>query len=311
MFLYEKKTDKKDGHEYITITGYDGSIGKLVIPDEIEGVAVEEIGNHSFSGRDDIEAVFLPESIRAVYGFAFHNCRKLREVSVYDGIIDYYDGVLRQCDRLKKIEVNVNSGRYEIIRNFLADVDRTLSFSIKIRKEDGNVEEAFLTFPEFLYDFNENTMARTIQFSIGGSGYAYRECVDRSFINFREYDKLFEKAIIDGSDIAEKIAIGRLLYPYKLEEDHRKKYEEYLTENFGKVFNKIIEEVSETEANLEYVGKLLDYRRYDGKALFLDDHIAEAVKRATKDGKTLLCAVLMERSRKVSGTSEKMDFLLN
>ena len=111
MFLYEKKNHKKDGHEYIAITGFEGSIRKLVVPAEIEGIAVEEIGNHSFSGRDDIENVFFPESIKTVYGFAFHNCKSLREISVYDGIIDYYDVVLRQCDSLKRIDVAINNGR--------------------------------------------------------------------------------------------------------------------------------------------------------------------------------------------------------
>lgn len=309
MFLYEKKKHKKDGHEYIAITGSEGSARKLVIPDEIDGLAVEEIGNHSFSGRDDIESVYLPESIKTVYGFAFHNCKALREISVYDGIIDYYDGVLRQCDSLKRIDVAVNNGRYEIIRNFLADVDRTLSFRIKIREENGNTEEALLTFPEFLYDFNENTMARTIQFSIGGSGYAYRECVDRTFINFREYDKLFEKAIIDGSEISERIAVGRLLYPYKLEDIYRAKYEEYVSDNFGSIFNEMIKESGETQDELEYIGKILDYRTGDGRALFLDEHIEEGIKRATDAGKTLLCAVLVERSRKTDGGFEEFNLL--
>ena len=309
MFLYEKKNHKKDGHEYIAITGYEGSIRKLVIPPEIDGIAVEEIGNHSFSGRDDIESVVLPESIKTVFGFAVHNGKSLKEISVYDGIIDYYDGVLRQCDSLRKIDVTIKSGRYEIIRNFLADVDRTLSFWIKIHQEDGSVEEALLTFPEFLYDFNENTMARTIQFSIGGSGYAYRECVDRTFINFREYDKLFEKAIIDGSEIAEDIAIGRLLYPLKLEDRFRKKYEEYVSDNFGSIFNRLIDEASETEENLEYIGKLLDYRTGAAGALFLDEHIEEGKKRATDAGKTLLCAVIVERSRKSGGIFEEFNLL--
>ena len=309
MFLYEKKKHKKDGHEYIAITGFEGSIRKLVVPAEMEGIAVEEIGNHSFSGRDDIESVFFPESIKTVYGFAFHNCKSLREISVYDGIIDYYDGVLRQCDSLKRIDVAINNGRYEIIRNFLADVDRTLSFRIKIREEDGSTEEALLTFPEFLYDFNENTMARTIQFSIGGSGYAYRECVDRTFINFREYDKLFEKAIIDGSEISESIALGRLLYPYKLEDIYREKYEEYVSANFGSIFNRMIDESSESQEELEYVGRLLDYRTKSDRALFLDGHIEEGIKRATDAGKTLLCAVLVERSRKTDGGFEEFNLL--
>ena len=152
-------------------------------------------------------------------------------------------------------------------------------------------------------------MARTIQFSIGGSGYAYRECVDRTFINFREYDKLFEKAKIDGKEIAEDIALGRLLYPYELAEGYREKYEDYVSANFGSIFGRMIEGASETEEELEYVGKLLDYRTFGEKALFLDEHIEEGIKRATDAGKTLLCAVIVERSRKPGGGFEEFNLL--
>ena len=76
-FLYEKKKSKKDDHEYIEITGFEGNGEKLVIPDSIEGLPVEAIGNHSFSGREDIVSVEIPESVKTLYGFAFHNCKNL------------------------------------------------------------------------------------------------------------------------------------------------------------------------------------------------------------------------------------------
>ena len=91
--------------------------------------------------------------------------------------------------------------------------------------------EACLSFPGYVYDFNENTMARTIQFSIAGSGYAYRECVDRRKIDYRQYDNLFSKARIDGGSICEDIAIGRVLYPVELADGFRDMYESYIGKN--------------------------------------------------------------------------------
>ena len=160
MFTYEIKNDKKDGHEYIEITGYEGSVAHLNVPDEIEGIKVEAIGNHSFSGRNDLVRVSLPESIKTLYGFAFHNCRNLKKISLYDSIDDYYDGVCRQCDSLRDIEIVLSRGWFEVVRNFLADYDGNLRFILTL--PDG--EKALLTFPGYVYDFNENTMARTIEF---------------------------------------------------------------------------------------------------------------------------------------------------
>ena len=108
MFLFEKKTDRKDGHEFAEITGYDGKISDLVILTEIEGLKVEAIGNHAFSGKQDLKSVTLPETVKTLYGFAFHDCRNLKKISLYDSLDDYYDGVCRQCDNLEEVEITVN-----------------------------------------------------------------------------------------------------------------------------------------------------------------------------------------------------------
>jgi hypothetical protein len=60
-----------------------------------------------------------------------------------------------------------------------------------------------MVFPGFNYDFVENTMARTIQFAIEGTGYAYRECVKSDVIGFREYDNLFSKVSADDKGTAD------------------------------------------------------------------------------------------------------------
>ena len=299
-FLYEKKKSKKDGHEYIEITGYEGNGEKLVIPKTIEGLSVEAIGNHSFSGREDIVSVEIPESVKTLYGFAFHNCKNLEKISIFDSLDDYYDGVCRQCDKLKIIDITVNSGWYEVIRNFLADSDRTLEFRIHI-KTDAGYDEARLTFPEFVYDFNENTMARTIQFSIAGSGYAYRECVDRRSIDYREYDRLFDKAVIDGNALSESIAMGRLLFPKELLEGYRAVYEKYVRKNGAGILCRLIDDVNEDES-LELMKALLTYRCADAQKVLEDADIDKAIEYAAGKEKTLFSAALMDAGAGTAGT---------
>ena len=295
MFTYEIKSDKKDEHKYIEITGYEGSVAHLNVPDEIDGVRVEAIGNHSFSGRNDLVSVSLPESIKTLYGFAFHNCRNLKKISLYDSIDDYYDGVCRQCDSLRDIEIVLNRGWFEVVRNFLADFDGNLRF--KLTLPDG--EKALLTFPGYVYDFNENTMARTIQFSIAGSGMFYRECVDRRSMDYRGYDRLFEKALIDGNAVSEDIAIGRLLYPVELSENFRNMYESYVSKNSESILLRLVESFETEPETIEVIKALLTYKKNspNNDSLLDGDSVDKAI-RVTADKKmALLSAALMEAAK--------------
>ena len=300
---YEFAEAKKDGHKYVMITGFEGKVTDLVVPESIEGIAVEAIGNHAFSGREDLLSVTIPESVRTLYGFAFHNCRNLRKITLFDSIDDYYDGVCRQCDSLEEVEITVNNNWYEVIRNFLADSDKTLRFLIHSKKSeeeiaDGGSKEHYndscLVFPEYVYDFNENTMARTIQFTIAGSGYAFRECVDRRKIDFRQYDSLFAKAVIDGGEIAEDIAIFRILYPLELEDRFRSAYEEYIRNNAGKILDRLVKKCGDLTGTAGTIKLLENLLKHEN--LFEANDIDKAVELSVNMQNTVVTALLMAKN---------------
>lgn len=301
-FLYSIEEHKKDKHKYAMITGFDEKASDLVVPAEIDGYTVEAIGNHAFSGRQDLISVSLPKTVKTLYGFAFHNCRKLKKIALFDSIDDYYDGVCRQCDSLKEVEITMIRGWYEVVRNFLADNDRTLRFILNLQTDPGTAAErpvrSVLTFPEYVYDFNENTMARTIQFSIAGSGMFYRECVDRRSIDYRQYDRLFEKAVIDGGEISENIAIDRLLYPVELSDDFRKTYEDHVRANAESILRRLVEQYPDEPENLGTVKALLTYNNDDpDKEVLPGRAIDEAIKLSADKGFAQMSAVLMEAGR--------------
>ena len=308
-FTYEVQQAKKDAHEFAMITGFDGKIRDLVIPGSIDGYIVEAVGNHSFSGRDDIETVSIPESVKILYGFAFHNCKNLKKITLFDSIQDYYDGVCRQCDNLEEVEITVNNSWFEVIRSFLADNDKTLRFLIHTgekKAQDCENNGAFgngnsgdksgyltscLTFPEYVYDFNENTMARTIQFSIAGSGYAFRECVDRRRIDYRQYDSLFEKAVIDGGEIAQDISVYRILYPVELESRYRSVYEKYIRDNAEKILERYVKKCAYSCNNADdilLIRKLLEHRELLGEMA-----VNSAIELSVQFQDTVLTALLM------------------
>ena len=313
MFLYEIVNDKKDNHEYLEVTGYEGSVTNLVIPDEIDGIRVESIGSHAFSARDDIVSVQIPETVRILRSYVFHNSRNLRKISIHDSIDDYYDGVVRQCDSLEEVDITIDRSWFEVMRNFLADSDRAIRFVIHdksvtasdLDRENAGTKgiDAMLSFPGYVYDFNENTMARTIQFSIAGAGYAYRECVDRRKIDFRQYDSLFAKAMIDGGSICQDIAIGRLLYPLELDERFERAYAEYVRDNGADILKRFIDLAVKDTEQMAFLGKLLEKedKTYD---LFSDKDIEKAVEYASTKDSPAVTSLFMEKTRSVSSSNE-------
>ena len=186
------------------ITGLLQERRHVEVPATVGGFPVVGIAPHAFAEHPGMRSLSLPPSLRSVGAFAFHNCPELEEISLHDGIRDFHNGVVRQDRKLRRIRLQVHEGNYTVMRDILSDTDAKIQFSIKLADA-----EVRLMFPGYDYAFNENTMARTIQFSISGSGMVYRECVRRKGIAFREYDRLFPRVIPDDSRTAAEIAAMR------------------------------------------------------------------------------------------------------
>ena len=296
-FILEVTEDRrKPGYQFLTAKGYDGSCKKLVIPESDGDLPVEVIGNHAFSSRKDLEEVVIPDSIHTVLGFAFHNCGKLRKISLTDSIEEYLDGGTRQCESLCEIEAYLNRGKPFIIRRILEDNDRRLTF--RIHMADG---DALMVFPGFNYDFVENTMARTIQFAIEGTGYAYREVVKTDQINFREYDNLFSKVSADDRGTAEMIAVARLLVPYELSDDARITYENWLRKKALKNLTKAVKNAGSAQGSYpigtfnEFMDDIAEHIDFYIKRELLDKADARELAHIAADmGITAIVSMLMD-----------------
>ncbi len=64
----------------IEITAYRGSKENVVIPAEINGFAVAEIGENAFADRSDVKSVTLPEGVTSIGYMAFSDCKNLATV---------------------------------------------------------------------------------------------------------------------------------------------------------------------------------------------------------------------------------------
>ena len=323
MFLFEEV--EKKGERGLAITGYSGKTRVLSVPEYLENecgekLPVLEIAAHAFDGREDLEKVELPKTIRALRAFSFFNCKALREFTLWDSVEDYYDGSLRQCLALSRITVYFErEENYQIVRDILGDSDRRLQFHLYLleasqsRNTDSVVtssgaatssrekadsyernssvrsstKELSLLFPGYVDKVREDTMARQIHDTIDGCGYSYRQTVGRKRIDLRLYDKLFGRAIHDAKGAAVYIALGRLRYPSELLEKAREDYLRFLREEDSFSLTLLI-----ADREWEWI------EFYMGLQLFSEEAIKLALKLLAKYGNAELAARFLEYQEK-------------
>ena len=66
----------------ITITGYTGSGGAVVIPNSTNGYPVTSIGEDAFGGCTSLTSVTIPDSVTSIGVQAFWICRRLSAIMV-------------------------------------------------------------------------------------------------------------------------------------------------------------------------------------------------------------------------------------
>ena len=80
------------------LVSYNGSLKEVVIPDGVRVIAAE-----AFLGRDEIETVSFPGSLKVIGEAAFSECRNLRKISLQPGIEKIKDRAFSGCDFLQQV----------------------------------------------------------------------------------------------------------------------------------------------------------------------------------------------------------------
>lgn len=282
-FVYEKKT--APGGPFIEITGYEGEAPSLTVPDEIEGLPVRSIGNHALADRSDLRRIFLPKTLKTLHLFAFQNDANLERIQLYDTADDYYDGVIRSCDALREVVIEMTGeNNFVLMRELLQDTDNALSFLLHWPASPGRRERTLrLTFPEYVREAREDTMARAIHFTIEGAGMAYRECVEKHALLLAEYDRLLPRLTAYDDLTAAGICLDRLMYPEALGAAARAQYEGWLRDHTEKVLLALIR-----EQDADRVRFLVREHLVDGACL------EKPLQEASERGLAQICALLME-----------------
>lgn len=89
----------------VCIDKYTGSEAELIIPDEIDGKAVTEIGQSAFSSNNYLNRVWVPDTVTKIGAYAFLRCENLRCITLSKNITEITAGMLENCYALLFVEV--------------------------------------------------------------------------------------------------------------------------------------------------------------------------------------------------------------
>lgn len=90
----------------LTIKGYTGSGGVLVIPETISGLPVTSIGARAFLGATNLTSVTVPNSVLAIGDYAFANCTNLIQAQIGAGVTSIGWHSFLSCANLDTLTVD-------------------------------------------------------------------------------------------------------------------------------------------------------------------------------------------------------------
>jgi hypothetical protein len=89
----------------ITITGYTGSDGYVIIPNNIGGLPVARIGDNAFFYCTTMGSVTIPDSVTSIGNGAFNYCFALANVTMANSVTNIGNGTFTYCISLKSIVI--------------------------------------------------------------------------------------------------------------------------------------------------------------------------------------------------------------
>ncbi len=110
----------------VTITGYTGSGGAVIIPGAITGLPVTSIGNSAFYECYGLTSVTIPNSVTNIGRYAFTSCINLTIVMIPSSVTSIGEGAFEGCTSLTGVSFKGNAPSYVDVAAF----DNTPSVTI-------------------------------------------------------------------------------------------------------------------------------------------------------------------------------------
>lgn len=270
----------------IIIKKYIGNGRRVSIPEQFDGIPVIQIDKFAFAEHRQLKEVQLPATVKRLGAHAFYNCRSLKKVCFGDQLTDIGDGAFKNCYELNTLQLNGNQKKMRGMKYILSEFDSEIEVVLK---------ENRLLFPSYVFDYQENTMARTIHQDILGAGFSYRNTVFADGIDYHEYDSLFYKVEADSIQQSVRLAWYRLCTPYQLSQKAKEIYETFIMEHITEMIDYLL-----NQEDWEGIRKLMDWE------LIRQTDLPNILELAQKKQKIQAVSMLMEYQSRFGMAEEKL-----
>jgi len=223
--------------------------------------------------------------------YAFYNCKHLRRIEFWNGLVDLGAGAFTGCHSVREIALHFEGSRKSRLREFLLELPEEQI--VELFYEDGYAK---VVFPEFYEENIENTPARNLSVDTHGSGMIYRNCIVSKEIDFKMYDEKFHLAFGPSFEhTLFKLALQRIRVPYQLTAAAKKRYVEYLKEHLQAVAEWTAKEQLEEEMYL-----------LEELCVETAEEMEWLIKAASGCKDVTMFSHLMDRKRKKFGVKRKV-----
>lgn len=235
-----------------------GSAEEAVLPEQIAGLPLREIGPYCFAGSchlpehyeritvgEDtagaclhelsgrwLKTLSLPDTVGRTGNLAFMNCTELTALTVGSRMEAPGSDAFMNCRKLRHLTVRCGIGEKSGLRQILSRISQDLLVTFQ---KDGE-PEAELYFPEYYESYDEIAPAHLFGRSIVGEGFRARQCFREGIADLAQYDRIFPRACAEESvETLCRIALCRLRSPAQPESGAAALYETYLCSHAAEV----------------------------------------------------------------------------
>ena len=89
----------------LEISNYAGNSATCVIPSEIDGKKVTQIGYNAFNGCTELTSITIPDGVTCIGNSAFSDCTSLETVTIPNSVTHIYPRAFYNCTLLKEVTI--------------------------------------------------------------------------------------------------------------------------------------------------------------------------------------------------------------
>ncbi len=287
-----------------------------VVPAEIEGCPVTEIGPYAFSEADlprrfrtegirqfvtgsdlwekeegkesgalperiaggRLLAVTLPDTVTAIGDYAFYGCTALKQIGFSGQLSRIGSGAFMGCGKIRRLEFRADrEDGTDSSWKALSLFLSELRYALTVTVTQAG-KKTRLVFPEYYEASVENIPARIFEVHFQGTGYRYRQCFRGGRLDYREYDHLFRLAAgQEPASVLTELAYCRLKYPDGLLKEAKQGYLDWFSAHVREAGAVLL-----AEEETEKIRFLAEEGAFDG--LFPEEAETEEKTEVVADG---------------------------